>query len=281
MPNTPAAETLTPIEVEKRTSSYNARRALLRSNPSLYISKTRLSIRQIPMFVTERLLKRLALYAVRNFESEVKKGLRVAIAEDELVEDVNEDPADGDEGGEKERKTVKRTGVKQAKIVRQAERVDPVTGKGRSKGYGFLEMRRHADALRVLRWSNNNPKVASLFEQWWKEELESLVKQEEMKETKDEARLRRMKEAAASWKTKKGKGMLIVEFSIENVQVVHRRNAHQREDTTVRCQYSVPSMFPDSFLDIKEARSAAKAHCARHETGQAAFEKTTCICGEI
>ena len=40
------------------------------------------------------------------------------------------------------------TGVRQAKIVRQADRVDAVTGKGRSKGYGFLELGAHADALR-------------------------------------------------------------------------------------------------------------------------------------
>ncbi len=46
MPNTPASENLTPTEIERRTSGFNARRALLKSNPSLFISKTRLSVRQ-------------------------------------------------------------------------------------------------------------------------------------------------------------------------------------------------------------------------------------------
>ena len=86
MPNTPAAASLTPAEVELRTKSFNARRALLRSNPSLFISKTRLSIRQIPLFVTERVLKRLAIHAVRAFEGEVKQGERTALTRDELLE---------------------------------------------------------------------------------------------------------------------------------------------------------------------------------------------------
>jgi nucleolar protein 4 len=189
LPNTPAAESLTPAEIERRTSSFNARRTLLRSNPSLFISKTRLSIRQIPTFVTERVLKRLAVHAVRAFESEVKKGLRTGLTQDELTEVVNEEDSENtqvtDEDGKGKTKAHKKgertTGVKQAKIVRQRERVDPVTGKGRSKGYGFLEMLKHGDALRVLRWTNNNPDVGPLFEKWWKDELEDLIKQEKKK----------------------------------------------------------------------------------------------------
>ena len=57
-----------------------------------------------------------------------------------------------------------RTRVKQAKIVQQMERVDPITGKGQSKGHEFLEMDTHADALRVLRWVNSHPGVGALFE---------------------------------------------------------------------------------------------------------------------
>ncbi|CDO75284.1 hypothetical protein BN946_scf184334.g2 [Trametes cinnabarina] len=72
LPNTPAAELLPPAEVEKRTQSFNARRALLRSNPSLYVSRTRLSVRQLPLFVTERMLKRLAIHAMRAFEAEAR-----------------------------------------------------------------------------------------------------------------------------------------------------------------------------------------------------------------
>ncbi len=186
MPNTPAAEGLSTAEVEKRTQSFNSRKALLRSNPSLYVSRTRLSIRQIPLFVTERTLKHLAVHAVRAFERDVKAGTRAPLTEDELVNP----PADPDEVQEqpqikekskKPYKSGRSTGVKQTKIVRQQDRVDPVTGKGRSRGYGFLEMETHADALRVLRWANNNPEVAKLFDEWRTEELQDLLKAEKKK----------------------------------------------------------------------------------------------------
>ncbi|KAI0916243.1 hypothetical protein AcW1_009926 [Taiwanofungus camphoratus] len=246
LPNTPAAESLSTTEVEKRTQSYNARRALLRSNPSLYVSRTRLSIRQLPLFVTERMLKRLAIHAVRTFEKEVEEGIRQRLTDDELAEAAS--AADHEEmkkepGSEKKsKKDTKRkggrdTGVKQAKIVRQADRVDSVTGKGRSRGYGFLEMATHANALRVLRWANNNFEVGALFEGWWKVELEGLVKIEKKKDVKDESRLKRLKEELEKGTPVKSKGTLIVEFSIENVQVVQRRAAHQREKSQVRCRF--------------------------------------------
>jgi len=245
LPNSPAADTLTPAEIERRTRSYNARRTLLRSNPSLYISRTRLSVRQIPIFATERLIKRLSIHAVRAFDKEVKKGLRAGLTKDEMAEDeqpendsVKEEMA-ADGKGKMKRSTGRRTGVKQAKIVRQQERVDPVTGKGRSKGYGFVEMQTHADALRVLRWANNNPDVGPLFEEWWKDELEDLMKQEKQKEQKDDPRLKRIKDELEKGGAKKSKGSLIVEFSIENVQVVQRRNTHQKDKLPV-C-FAIPS----------------------------------------
>jgi len=246
LPSAPAAETLTPIEIERRTGSFNARRTLLRSNPSLYISKTRLSIRQIPVFVTERVLKRLAIHATRAFEQEVKKGTVTALTQDELIEIVDEeetkiDEVKAEEGGKGKRgytkgfqKGARDTAVKQAKIVRQHERVDPVTGKGRSKGYGFLEMVKHADALRVLRWSNNNADLGPLFEKWWKDELTDLIKREKAKpkEEKDDDRIKRMQEELEKTGPKGAKGTLIAEFSIENVQVVQRRSALQRDDVS-------------------------------------------------
>ncbi|KAJ7470400.1 hypothetical protein FB451DRAFT_1253606 [Mycena latifolia] len=234
LPNTPAADTLTSTEIERRTASYNARRTLLKSNPSLFISKTRLSVRQIPIFVTERLLKRLAMYAVRAFQDDVKAGLRTELSADELAEVRDEE--DGDEAKPKQKMSKKmllgrRTGVKQTKIVRQPERVDPVTGKGRSKGYGFVEMQKHADALRVLRWANNNPDAGPLFEAWWKDELQDLIKAEKAKADgdRDDARLKRLKEELEKGNGKKSRGTLIVEFSIENITTIQRRNTMQKE----------------------------------------------------
>ena len=252
LPNSPAAERLTPAEIERRTASFNARRALLKTNPSLFISKSRLSVRQIPIFVTERLLKRLAIHAMHSFEDEVKEGERSGLTADELsvvVEQAEEDE-DQEEGREKVKKKKKLIGkkmrVKQAKIVRQQERVDPVTGKGKSKGYGFIEMNTHADALRVLRWANNNPDVDQLFEEWWKEELGDLIKLEEGKEGSGDGRMKRLKdelEKVTTTGTKKSKGTLIVEFSIENVQVVKRRSALQRNVPV--CLFSI--LFPSTY----------------------------------
>ena len=223
LPHTPAAETLPSVEVQKRTDSYNARRAMLNSNPALYISKTRLSIRRIPTFVTERMLKRLATHAIQAFDEDVVSGSRAGLSEDELTRD--EPTSDGDKIRNKG-KVIPR--VRQAKIVRQADRVDALTGKGRSKGYGFLELREHADALRVLRWANNNPEVSPLFSGWWLAELA------EEKKDADPARAKQITEMEnRGGGTKQPKGSLIVEFSIENAQVVRRRAARQTGVSTI------------------------------------------------
>jgi nucleolar protein 4 len=193
--------------------------------------------------VTERLLKRLAIHAVRAFKDDVKGGVRAQLTADELAEVPEEEDKEKDkeEDGEPKKRLSKkmllgrRTGVKQAKIVRQAERVDVVTGKGRSKGYGFVEMHKHADALRFLRWANNNAEAGPLFEAWWKDELEDLVKAEKAKADgdRDDARLKRLKDELEKGSVKKAKGTLIVEFSIENITTIQRRNTVQKERTSV------------------------------------------------
>jgi nucleolar protein 4 len=218
LPNTPAAESLSAAEVQKRTDSFNARRALLASNPSLYVSKTRLSIRNMPTFVTERMLKRLATHAMQAFETEVAAGSRTGLSEEELARD---EPVSGAEESQKKGGPTPR--VRQAKIIRQADRVDPLTGKGRSKGYGFLELREHADALRILRWTNNNPDVPPLLAEWWPAELEV------EKKGADPSRAKRIAEAENDGGSAKKhpRGALIVEFSVENTQVVQRRAARQ------------------------------------------------------
>lgn len=255
--NAPAAAGLAPAELEKRTASFAARRALLRTNPSLFVSRTRLSVRQLPPWASERVLKRLALHAVRAFDAEVKAGARQPLADDEL-----RPPEDGEEEEEKEQpkeqpvkkgwKVGRATAVRQAKIVRQQDRLDPLTGKGRSRGYGFLQLATHADALRVLRWANNNPQTEALMRGWHKAELEdalkgkgTAVKKEEGKEESEDvkkARAARLKAKLAELETKDGKedkakgGGLIMEFSIENVQVVKKRR--ERQEVRPVCQIS-------------------------------------------
>lgn len=261
-PNSPAASTLPPAELEKRLASFSTRRALLKSNPLLYISKTRLSVRQIPTFVSEKCLKKMAMHAVKAFEEEAKQGKREGINEEEKRRDVDEDAEDSDKEDTSSKakgksKKQPKTLVKQSKIVRQSDRVDALTGKLKSKGYGFVEMGSHTDALRVLRWVNNNPAVGALVEGLWREELRELIKNLEKGANKDgkekgskgeegldvEARIKRAKgelerlEGKSSGKGAKGGKTMVVEFSIENSQVVKRRTTVQKERAEV-------SVFP-------------------------------------
>lgn len=261
-PNSPAASSLPSAELEKRINSFNARRALLRSNPSLYVSKTRLSIRQIPIFATERCLRRLALHSVREFDKEVNEDVRDPLADDEIDDEsrkVVADPLMGDDvrlpqrqddgpnatSGAGRKPTKKSKGktpsrVKQAKVVRITDKVDTLTGKGRSKGYGFLEMERHSDALKVLRWANNNPDVGALLNTWWLEEMKDMATILENKSKKDDEeinRLKRLKDTINGYEAqelKAGKRTLIVEFSIENVLIVKKRQGRDAAPTVPR-----------------------------------------------
>lgn len=282
-PNTPAASTLSEVELEKRVQAFNGRRTLMRSNPSLYVSKSRLSVRQLPTFVTERTLKRLAIHAVRAFEEDVSSGVRESLSAHEMMQvETVAGVVDGEADAEKPMKRRKcgerATAVRQAKIVRLRDRLDPLTGKGRSKGYGFLEMMSHADALRVLRWANNNPDVEGLMREWWTEEVRDLVKKEEGATTKSEegeTRLRRLKNRLQELegpKEKKAGRTLVLEFSIENVQVVRRRA--EREDESRNVSHLRPLLvwllicLQDRHLKPREGQALS-----RNKRGDAPFSE--------
>jgi nucleolar protein 4 len=248
-PNSPAAAALPETEVEKRQQAFNARKTLLRSNPSLYISKTRLSVRQLPLFVTDRGLKRLAIYATREFDAEIKAGTREGLTRLEESDDTLSPAL----AGRSKKRGERPTPVVQSKVVRQTEKLDPLTGAGRSRGYGFLEMRSHKEALKVLRWANNNAAVGALVWEWWTAELAEIKERAEAalvkaraaaasgesaapaapgkeKESIEdlEARIKKLNERIAEGDERSAGGMrggktLLIEFSVENVQVVRRR----------------------------------------------------------
>ncbi|KAG8927943.1 RNA recognition motif-containing protein, partial [Tulasnella sp. 408] len=152
--DSPAAKDMPPAALKARLASYDQRRSTLRSNPALYISRTRLSVRNLPRFATERCLKHLGIHAVKAFNEEVKAGEREGVSKDEV--EVDREMA---KGGKKNSKHKKSGAVKQAKVSRHRTQVDPMhpQGLGRSDGFGFLELDKHTDALRVLRWANNRP----------------------------------------------------------------------------------------------------------------------------
>ncbi|KAG8918997.1 RNA recognition motif-containing protein, partial [Tulasnella sp. 417] len=85
--DSPAAKNMPPAALKARLASYDQRRSTLRSNPALYISRTRLSVRNLPRFVTERCLKHLGIHAVKTFSEEVKGGEREGVSKDEAEVD--------------------------------------------------------------------------------------------------------------------------------------------------------------------------------------------------
>ncbi|BEJ17234.1 hypothetical protein CspHIS471_0606350 [Cutaneotrichosporon sp. HIS471] len=282
-PNSPASAALPPSEVEKRQAAFNTRKTLLRSNPSLYISKTRLSIRQLPLFVTDRGLKRLGIHAVRAFDDEVKAGTREGLTRIEQDDDTLSAALEG----RTKKKGERQTSVVQSKIVRQNEKVDPLTGRGRSKGYGFLELRSHREALKVLRWANNNEAVGPLLLEWWtaeiadirehaRKELAAVKGGKEGKETKEEleSRLKKLDGRVGEGDERSGGGMrggktLMIEFSVENVQVVRRRVekvSNPRERQEGARDKGKRKAADDDERDAKRPRSDSRPDKSRRDS---------------
>lgn len=104
-----------------------------------------------------------------------------------------------DRDAEHRRKEKGKGVVKQAKVVyetKDGKKVDEKTGAGRSRGYGFIEYSSHRWALMGLRWLNGHP---------LKNEADKTVR-------------------------------LIVEFAIENAQVVSRRKANEVRSRNKRAE---------------------------------------------
>lgn len=199
-------EQLGATEINIREASAKQRQKLIKSNPSLHMSLTRLSVRNIPRSVTSKDLKALAREAVVGFATDVKNGVRLPLSKEELKR-----AADGTKDAEKLRKQQGKGIVKQAKIVfegREGAKVDEKSGAGRSRGYGFIEYVSHRAALMGLRWLNGHA-----------------VK------------------AGAGDRSKR----LIVEFAIENAQVVSRRNDREARTSLQRPRKTDEKVHPATF----------------------------------
>ncbi len=265
-PAAPLAKVLSEVEVEKRLQSFTARRQQLEKNPALVVSKTRLSVRNLPLFVGDKTLKKLALHAIKAFRTEVHAGARPDLTPEEQA-DTTESPALAARSETAMKKFNERpTSVIQSKVVRQPDRLDlllAASGLGRSRGYGFLEMRSFKDALKVVRWANANKDVTNLFTEWHVAECEDLIKKlsKELQGTGDDgkkepaggkgkkkaeegekdeasvkqdkaAQLKRLQKRVAEIKENGGKidksergGLVMIEFSIDNVTITRKRAA--------------------------------------------------------
>ncbi|KAG9842935.1 RNA-binding domain-containing protein, partial [Aureobasidium melanogenum] len=82
--NSPLYEQLPPSERTMREASAKQRKTLIESNPSLHLSLTRLSVRNIPRSVTSKDLKQLAREGVVGFATDVKEGKRQRLSKEEL-----------------------------------------------------------------------------------------------------------------------------------------------------------------------------------------------------
>jgi nucleolar protein 4 len=202
-PGTPLYEQLTPSERTLREASAKQRQKLIQSNPSLHISLTRLSVRNIPRSITSKDLKQLARQAVVGFAEDVKAGKRAKLSKEELARGGAEM-----EMAEKIRKKRGKGIVKQAKIVyetNEGTKVAEGSGAGRSRGYGFIEYYTHRNALMGLRRLNGHA-------------VDYRVKGELPKGKK-----------AAKEAMEDRKKRLIVEFAIENANVVTRRSEREKK----------------------------------------------------
>ncbi|KAL8944071.1 MAG: hypothetical protein Q9216_000662 [Gyalolechia sp. 2 TL-2023] len=195
--NTPFFEQLDPSDVSLREESTKQRQRLIQNNPALHLSLTRLSVRNLPRNMTSKSLKALAREAVVGFARDVMAGRRQPLSKEELSR-----AGDVMRQAERARKAKGKGIVKQSKIVFEGKggvKVAENIGAGRSKGYGFIEYTSHRWALMGLRWLNGHavctqPNGAS-------------------------------QTPGASDRKKR----LIVEFAIENVQVVGRRQERETQ----------------------------------------------------
>ena len=201
--NSEMYQKLSATEVAMREASAKQRKALVEKNPALHLSLTRLSVRNIPKFVTSKDLKALARDAFVGFATDVKNGLRQKLSPEEIARGGEEMKA-----AEHERKAKGKGVVKQAKVVfetKEGSKIAEADGAGRSRGYGFIEYHTHRSALMGLRWLNGR-----------EVDLGSLPAAGKARDASAADRKRR----------------LIVEFALENVNVVKRRGDRELKART-------------------------------------------------
>jgi nucleolar protein 4 len=229
--NSDMYEKLSATEIAMREASAKQRKALVEKNPALHLSLTRLSVRNIPKFVTSKDLKALARDAFVGFATDVKNGLRQKLSPEEIARGGEEMKA-----AEHERKAKGKGVVKQAKVVfetKEGSKIAEADGAGRSRGYGFIEYHTHRSALMGLRWLNGR-----------EVDLKSLPSAVKGRDASAADRKRR----------------LIVEFALENVNVVKRRGDREVKARTRPADDAPAADRRDSFPKAKGDRrnSASK-----------------------
>jgi len=255
--NTKLWESLPPSEQTMREASLRQRKALIEGNPSLSLSLTRLSVRNIPRSIDSKALKALAREAVVGFATELKQGKRQRLSHEELErggeEMVNADLARKDAG-----KGI----VKQAKVVFESEagsKISEKGGAGRSRGYGFIEYYTHRSALMGLRWLNGHSVGYTVAQQQKGVPHGSKAAQQEALQDK--------------------KKRLIVEFAIENAQVVHRRQDREQKarerSKAVQQRREAGEIVPSERVQDNKGKALMKVRKRKRAKDEAKSAKKT------
>ncbi|PIA19636.1 RNA-binding domain-containing protein [Coemansia reversa NRRL 1564] len=235
-PDTPLATLMAPPDLEHHVKEYSVRKNQILKNPNLYMSKTRLTIHNIPRSIDDAALRSSAISAISKFKQEIKAQLRQPLSKEEMEEGWDKMPR-----------------LMQAKIVRSTDRVDASTGKSRSLGYGFIEFSHHAHALACLRYLNfSNSKQAF---------SKHLIKDDESADVKKSAH-------------KISRRSLRVMFAIENAQIVKKRElrfAHikKRQGSKSSAGASAPDT-PQSNGRSKQAQKKGKGRGGKGRASEGA-----------
>ena len=162
-----AADGLTAEEVKRRERYYREKKKKL-DNPNFLVSRVRLSVRNLPLELEEKALKRIFVGAVREAMREERRQEREGRKKEEeeesaaiaLGQPIDEERRRRRREGRETREAQRQTPilVRQVKVVRDKERPG-AGGLGRSKRYGFIEFSEHEHALRALRAVNNRKEV--------------------------------------------------------------------------------------------------------------------------
>ncbi|KAI5961548.1 NOP4 [Candida theae] len=195
--NSKLAQFITKTDLELREKSYKLRVQQLNKNPTLHLSLTRLAIRNLPRAMNSKSLKALGRKAVVQFATEVKQGQRQPLSKEEVSRSVKTKKELQEEIETKSKNSKHKGVVKQAKVIMEVKGSGEA---GRSRGYGFIEFRDHKAALQGLRWLNAHEVSIDEITEGMTDEEKKVAKLDGV-----------------------SKRRLIVEFAVENAQVVKRR----------------------------------------------------------
>lgn len=244
--NSKLAQYISKTDLELREKSYKLRTQQLKKNPTLHLSLTRLAIRNLPRAMNAKALKALGRKAVVQFATEVKENKRQPLSKEEVNRSVKFKQSIN--GGEVEEEIAKSKNSKHKGVVKQAKVIMEVKGSGetgRSRGYGFIEFRDHKAALMGLRWLNAHEVSIP-------EILEGL--------TEEEKKLAELEGL--------NKRRLIVEFAIENAQVVKRRREKEMIARNQNKENSKKRKRDDEDNDETERTSKGKKSGASSDRKQ-------------